>query len=81
MKWDIELFGKTFRFQDLRDIFAKANEEKSGDQLAQIGAKNREERIAAKMVLSEITLDEIYQNPLISPDEDEISKLIQEKSK
>ena len=78
MKWDIELFGKTFRFQDLRDIFAKANEEKSGDQLAQIGAKNREERIAAKMVLSEITLDEIYQNPLISPDEDEISKLIQE---
>ena len=30
--------GERFRFADLREVFAKANEEKSGDQLAMIAA-------------------------------------------
>ena len=29
--------GERFRFADLREVFAKANEEKSGDQLAGAG--------------------------------------------
>ena len=31
--------GERFDFADLREVFAKANEEKSGDQLAGIAAR------------------------------------------
>ena len=33
--------------EDLRTIFAQANEEKSGDQLAGIAARSEQERVAA----------------------------------
>lgn len=56
---------------------AKANEEKSGDRLAGIAAETVQERIAAKEVLSNITLGEIRNYPLLSPDEDEVSKVIE----
>ena len=37
-----------FHFSDLREMFAKANEQKSGDELAGIAARSESERIAAK---------------------------------
>ena len=39
-----KLFGKTYQFQDLREVMAKANEEKSGDRLAGIAAEDAQER-------------------------------------
>jgi ethanolamine ammonia-lyase large subunit len=65
-----------FTFSDLREVFAKANEEKSGDQLAGIAARSESERIAAKRRLAELTLAEIVAQPLIDPDHDEVSRLI-----
>ena len=65
-----------FVFSDLREVFAKANEEKSGDQLAGIAARSERERVAAKRRLADLTLDEIVQRPLIDPDTDEVSRLI-----
>jgi ethanolamine ammonia-lyase large subunit len=65
-----------FQFSDLRELFAKANEEKSGDQLAGIAARSESERVAAKRKLADITLAEIVQQPLIDPDEDDVSRLI-----
>jgi ethanolamine ammonia-lyase large subunit len=35
-----------FSFRDLRELFAKANEEKSGDQLARLAAGSDQERVA-----------------------------------
>jgi ethanolamine ammonia-lyase large subunit len=67
-----------FFFTDLRELFAKANEEKSGDRLAGIAAGSERERIAAKRKLAELTLDEIVRQPLIDPDDDDVSKLILE---
>jgi ethanolamine ammonia-lyase large subunit len=67
---------QTFDFADLREIFAKANEEKSGDQLAGIAARSERERVAAKRRLSEVTLEEIAQQPLIDPDDDDVSRLL-----
>jgi ethanolamine ammonia-lyase large subunit len=67
-----------FAFSDLRELFAKANEEKSGDQLAGIAAKSEQERVAAKERLADLTLTEILQQPLIDPDEDDVSRLILE---
>ena len=65
-------------FSDLRELFAKANESKSGDQLAGIGARSEKERVAAKRRLADLTLDEILRQPLLFPDEDDVSSLILE---
>ncbi|HMF12514.1 MAG TPA: ethanolamine ammonia-lyase subunit EutB, partial [Gemmataceae bacterium] len=63
-------------FANLREVFAKANEEKSGDQLAGIAARDERERVAAKRVLADVRLGEIVDDPLIDPDTDDISRLI-----
>jgi ethanolamine ammonia-lyase large subunit len=65
-----------FTFSDLREVFAKANEEKSGDQLAGIAARSESERVAAKRRLADLTLAEIVAQPLIDPDHDEVSRLL-----
>ena len=65
-----------FVFSDLRELFAKANEEKSGDQLAGIAARSERERVAAKRRIADLTLAEIVSQPLIDPDHDEVSRLI-----
>src|ERR1700722_4640380 len=68
--------AERFIFSDLRELFAKANEEKSGDQLAGIAARSERERVAAKRRLADLTLAEIVAAPLIDPSEDEVSRLI-----
>jgi ethanolamine ammonia-lyase large subunit len=70
--------AERFEFSGLREVFAKANEEKSGDQLMGLAARTERERIAAKIVLAGITLKEIVDHPLIDPDHDEVSRLILE---
>lgn len=70
--------SERFVFDDLRALFAKANEEKSGDRLAGIVATSERERVAAKRVLAELTLGEIVGRPLIDPDQDDVSRLIAE---
>ena len=52
--------GERFAFDGLAEVLAKANEEKSGDQLAGIAARTERERVAAKIVLSELTLGEMF---------------------
>ena len=68
--------NERFHFSDLREVFAKANEEKSGDQLAGLAARTERERVAAKLVLADLTLEEIVEHPLIDPDTDQVSRLI-----
>jgi ethanolamine ammonia-lyase large subunit len=65
-----------FAFSDLRELFAKANEIKSGDQLAGIAARSERERVAAKRQLADLSLAEIVQRPLIDPSDDDVSRLI-----
>ena len=47
MKLKTTLLGKTYTFQSLKEVLAKANEEKTGDQLAGLAAESAQERIAA----------------------------------
>src|SRR6202795_554939 len=67
-----------FVFRDLRDLMAKANEEKSGDQLAGLAARSERERVAAKRKLADLPLGEIVRQPLIDPSHDEVSRLLLE---
>src|SRR5690349_14143936 len=76
MSYVTTIRAERFVFDTLRDVFAKANEEKSGDQLAGIAAGSERERVAAKLILADIPLSEIVARPLIDPDHDEVSRLI-----
>ncbi len=68
--------GERFVFCDLRELFAKANEAKSGDALAGIAAVSERERVAAKCALADATLREIVEQPLIDPEDDDVTQLI-----
>jgi ethanolamine ammonia-lyase large subunit len=68
--------GERFTFADLRELFAKANEVKSGDALAGIAATSERERVAAKLALADVPLAVIAETPLISPDTDDVAQLI-----
>lgn len=71
------VLGQTYQFRDLKEVFAKANEEKSGDQLAGIAAADSRERVAAKQVLADLTLADIRNHPLVPAEEDEVSRVIE----
>lgn len=70
------VYNKIFTFANIKEVLAKANEEKSGDMLAGIGAASASERVAAKLVLSNLTMEDIYSNPLIPYEEDEVTRVI-----
>ena len=78
MKLKTTLLGKTYGFRDLREVMAKANEEKTGDMLAGIAAENAKERVAAKVVLAGITLQELRNTPAVPYEADEVTRLIQD---
>ncbi|HBT73933.1 MAG TPA: ethanolamine ammonia lyase large subunit [Lysinibacillus sp.] len=69
--------GEKYNFKSLKDVMAKANEEKSGDRLAGIAAETVQQRIAAKAVLSELLVKDIRENPLVSQENDEVSRIIE----
>src|SRR5258706_5153437 len=70
------LRGTTYRFRDVKDVLAKANEEKSGDRLAGVAAASVSERVAAKRVLAELTLADLHEHPAVTPAEDALQRLI-----
>lgn len=73
-----KLFGKTYQFKDVKEVLAKANEDKSGDKLAGIAAQSAQERVAAKVVLSHLLVSDIRNNPVVPYEMDEITRIIQD---
>jgi ethanolamine ammonia-lyase large subunit len=76
MAYQTTIRGEHFHFADLREVFARANEEKSGDQLAGLAAHSERERVAAKRVLADVPLGDIVDRPLLDPDQDDVSRLL-----
>lgn len=70
------LFGKTYQFRSVKEVLAKANEEKSGDKLTGVAAESSEERIAAKVVLAQLALEDLFNHPVVDYDEDEVTRII-----
>ncbi len=75
MKLKTTLNGKTFAFRDIKDVLAKANEPKAGDRLQGIAAETATERVAAKVVLSELTVGDLTENPTIPYEKDEVTRV------
>ena len=65
-----------FAFSDLRTLLAKAGPMRSGDLLAGVAADSEAERMAARMALADLPLRRFLEEPVISPDDDEVSRLI-----
>lgn len=78
MGYKTTLSGQVFRFDSVREVLAKANEEKSGDLLAGIAARSSLERSAAKYVLSEMPLSDLRENPVVPYEEDEVTRINQD---
>ncbi|HVL02241.1 MAG TPA: ethanolamine ammonia-lyase subunit EutB [Dongiaceae bacterium] len=76
MQFSTVLGHRTYQFQDLKTLLAKASPLRSGDALAGIAADSGEERVAAQWALAEIPLRAFLQNPLIPYEEDEVTRLI-----
>jgi len=76
MNLSTRLFGKTYRFKSVRDVLARANEARSGDALAGIAARTERERIAAKMVLADLTLHDLRENPVVAYERDDVTRII-----
>ena len=72
----VRLFDHVYNFSSLKEVMAKANERKSGDTLAGIAAASAKERVAAKVVLSNITLKDLKENPAVPYEEDEVTRII-----
>jgi ethanolamine ammonia-lyase large subunit len=68
--------GERFTFADLRELLARANEPKAGDELAGLAAASERERCAAKFALADVPLRTLVENPVIDPDTDDVSRLI-----
>ena len=73
-----KLFGHVYEFKSICEVMAKANEEKSGDRLAGIAAETAEERVAAKVVLANLTLNDLRNAPAVPYEEDEVTRIIQD---
>lgn len=70
------LLGKTYAFGSVKEVLAKTNEPKSGDTLAGIAAADAKERIAAKAVLSQLTVADITEHPAVPYEADAVTRII-----
>ena len=75
MKLATSLNGHSFRFTSITDVLAKASEPKAGDRLTGIAAETASERLAAKVVLSELTVGELTENPTVPYEDDEVTRV------
>jgi hypothetical protein len=69
----------TYRFQDLKDLLAKASPPRSGDYLAGVAATTGVERMAAKMCLADLPLPVFLSEAVIPYEADEVTRLIMDR--
>ncbi len=72
------VFGRFFTFRSIKEVMNKANDLRSGDVQAGLSAESDRERVAAKRVLSDLTLEELYEAPSVDYSTDELTRLFQD---
>ncbi len=78
MSYRVLLSGQNFVFDSVKEVLAKANEEKSGDTLAGVAARSDMERIAAKEALSNMLLKDLRENPVVPYEQDDVTRINQD---
>lgn len=72
------IFNTTYQFDSIKEVLNKASDLRSGDIQAGIGAADTRERVAAKIVLSEIELGSLRPHPSVPYEECELSRMFEE---
>ncbi len=75
MRLKTVLSGRTYAFKSVNEVLAKASEEKSGDAILGIAAGNASERMAARVVLADLTVEDLRNNPAVPCELDEVSRI------
>ncbi len=78
MKLAATIRGVGYRFDTVSEVLAKANPPKSGDELAGIAASDAVERVAARAVLSELTLADLRAQPVVPYEQDELTRMVED---
>jgi len=68
--------GRTYQFDGLIDLLAKATPARSGDELAGCAASSDAERAAAQWALADVPLTRFLDEPLVPYETDEVTRLI-----
>jgi ethanolamine ammonia-lyase large subunit len=76
MPYQATVGGNVHRFEDLRDLLAKASPARSGDCLAGIAARSPVERAAARHCLADLPLRVFLDEALVPYERDEVTRLI-----
>jgi ethanolamine ammonia-lyase large subunit len=67
---------RSYVFDDLKSLMAKASPLRSGDQLAGLAAESGEERVAAQFALADLPLTTFLQQPVVAYEHDAVTRLI-----
>ncbi|MDL2339284.1 MAG: ethanolamine ammonia-lyase subunit EutB, partial [Pseudomonadota bacterium] len=68
--------ARSFRFDSLKTLLARATPERSGDHLAGVAAGTAEERAAAQMALADVPLRQFLNEAVVPYEADEVTRLI-----
>ncbi|HET7061577.1 MAG TPA: ethanolamine ammonia-lyase subunit EutB [Nitrosospira sp.] len=79
MAYSYSVRNITYRFNDLKDLLAKASPPRSGDYLAGVAAATAVERMAAKMCLADLPLPVFLSEAVIPYEADEVTRLIMDR--
>jgi ethanolamine ammonia-lyase large subunit len=75
-RWHCNTGARSYQFDSLGELMAKATPRRSGDELAGVAAASAEERVAAQTCLAEVPLKQFLAEPLVPYDLDEVTRLI-----
>ncbi|MEW6433154.1 MAG: ethanolamine ammonia-lyase subunit EutB [Myxococcota bacterium] len=76
MSLSARVHGESFSFPSVKDVLARANEVRSGDRQAGLAARSMREMAAAKRVLAELTLEQLYNAPSVPYELDEVTRVV-----
>jgi len=76
MRYAHTIGTKSYQFDSLRTLLAKASPLRSGDQLAGVTATHAQERVAAQMALAEVPLRTFLTEVVVPYEDDEVTRLI-----
>lgn len=77
--YSVTLDGRSYRFDDLRTVMARASPRRSGDELAGVAASSQEERVAAQHCLADVELAAFLEEPLVPWEIDDVTRLIHDQ--
>src|SRR5688572_2480759 len=73
--YSAQVHGEHFTFRSLKELMGRANEVRSGDRQAEVAARSMREMAAAKRALSEVVLKELFENPAVPYEQDEVTRV------